>query len=171
MATPSPGNCHGALMMIEIKTFPAVRVAYMRHVGPYGHPGIAEMWPRFTAWCAAQGFMRPRRKMFGISQDSPDVTPPEKCRYDACIEVDASFAPTGEVGLQSIAGGTYACTLFTGPATQIAAAWMAFFAQVMSAPDLTLVQQPPFELYPTDYTINEATGVFTCWLCVPVKAF
>ena len=37
--------------------------------------------------------MNPRRRMYGISQDSPDLTPPEKCRYDACVEVDTTFEP------------------------------------------------------------------------------
>ena len=156
-------------MTIEIKNLPDVRVAYMRHVGAYGHPGIAEMWLKFASWCAAQGFMRPRRKMYGISQDSPDVTAPEKCRYDACIEVDAHFKLTGAIGVQTITGGRFACTLFSGPAADIHAAWMKFCTVDIPAAGLTFANRPPFELYPEDYVVDEKSGAFTCWLCVPVK--
>ncbi len=158
-----------SMSSLEVKIFPDVRVAYMRHVGPYGHPSIAQMWPRFAAWCAAHGLMNPRRKMYGISQDSPDVTPPEKCRYDACIEVDHKFLPTTEIGVQTIAGGRYACAPFTGPASAIHAAWMAAIDKVMNTPGLALTNRPPFELYPDDYVVDEASGVFHCLLCVAVN--
>jgi AraC family transcriptional regulator len=34
---------------VEIRTLPETRVAYMRHVGRYGSPGITAMWERFES--------------------------------------------------------------------------------------------------------------------------
>jgi AraC family transcriptional regulator len=85
---------------VEIKTLPDIRVAYMRYVGPYGSSGITLLWQEFAAWCAEAGLMNPRRRMYGVSQDNPGVTPPEKCRYDACIEIDPEFTPSGDVSVQ-----------------------------------------------------------------------
>ena len=68
--------------------------------------------------------MEPRRTMYGVSHDNPDVTPPARCRYDACIEVDEGFRPEGEIGVQTLGGGRYACAEFAGPSTEIHTAWM-----------------------------------------------
>jgi AraC family transcriptional regulator len=34
----------------------------------------------------------------------------------------------------------------------------------------TLADSPALELYDTDFVVDEKTGAFTCWLCLPVKA-
>lgn len=38
-------------MDVCIRTLPARRIAYMRHVGPYGSASITAMWQRFGTWC------------------------------------------------------------------------------------------------------------------------
>src|SRR6185369_7239272 len=124
-----PARKGGEKMDVEIKKIPETRVAYMRHVGPYGSSSITRMWQRFAVWAEQQGLMQPRRRMFGISQDSPEMTAPEQCRYDACVEVDERFVPEGEVGVQTIWGGRYACAKFVGTAADIHAAWMRFLAE------------------------------------------
>ena len=156
-------------MDVQIRTFPDTRVAYMREVGPYGGSGITRLWQRFAAWCEGQGLMQPRRKMYGISQDNPDVTPPEKCRYDAAIEVDGAFKPQGEVGVQTIAGGRYACSAFAGSAEEIHAAWMALSTKWLPGSGYQPENKPCLELYDEDFKMDEKTGRFNCWLCMPVK--
>jgi AraC family transcriptional regulator len=162
---PQPGETQ---MTIELKTLPDVRVAYMRHVGPYGDSGITRTWQRFAAWCEQHGLMQPRRPMYGISHDNPDVTSPEKCRYDACIEVDAAFRPEGEVGVQMLRGGRYACADFTGTSAEIHAAWMRlcdWLPDSGSQPD----DGAPIEIYGTDFAMDEKTAAFSCTLCMPVR--
>jgi AraC family transcriptional regulator len=159
----------GQDMDVQIRTFPDTRVAYMRNVGPYGQSGIARLWQRFAAWCESQGLMQPRRKMYGISQDNPDVTPPDKCRYDAAIAVDDGFKPQGEVGIETIAGGRYACTAFAGSSEEIHAAWLAFGTSWLPTSGYQPENRPCFELYDEDFKMDERTGRFNCWLCMPVK--
>jgi AraC family transcriptional regulator len=160
----------GARMNVAIKTLPQARVAYMRHVGPYGSSGITLTWQRFADWCASQGFLRPRRRMYGITLDSPDVTPPERCRYDACVEVDASFTLEGEVGVQTIPAGRYACASFTGASTVIHDAWMRFFAEWLPDSNYMVDDRPIMELYDSDFSIDPETGAFACLLCMPIRS-
>lgn len=161
-------------MSPEIKTFPPVRLAYMRYTGPYGHPDIAMHWQRFGQWCEAQGLMKPRRKMFGISLDNPMVTPPNECRYDLGVEVDASFkvtdAATSGVAIQQFEGGRYACQSFNGTAAQIGMAWMAMFGQALPMSGLQREDKPSMEVYLEDFEMDPNTFAFGCLLCVPVKA-
>lgn len=159
----------GLPLNIELKTLPAQRLAYMRYTGPYGHPGINHLWQRFMAWCGQQGLMQPRRTVYGISQDSPEVTPPERCRYDCCVPVDAGFKPQGDVGVQDFAGGRYACAHFTGTGATIHEAWMQMLGQWMPGSGWQAGDGPALEVYDKDFVMDEKTGEFTCLLCVPVR--
>jgi AraC family transcriptional regulator len=161
----------GKTMQVEIKTLPSVRVAYLRHTGPYGNVGIPKAWDRFATWCGARGLMAPRRVMWGVSHDNPNVTAPEFCRYDCCIEVEAAFQPEGEIGVQQIAGGLYACQLFTGNSETIAQAWMQLYGQWMPSSGYQPADGVSLELYPADFAIDPVTNTFTFWLCAPVMPF
>jgi len=160
----------GRKMQVEMRTLPETRVAYMRHVGPYGSSSITKMWQRFAAWCDANGLLKPRPTMYGISQDSPKITAPDKCRYDACVPVGADFQPKGEIGVQAIAGGRYACARFTGAAADIHGAWMRFIGQWIPDHGYQCDDRPAIELYEPDFTVDPKTGVFSCLMCMPVRA-
>jgi AraC family transcriptional regulator len=158
-----------ATLSVTVKTLPETRVAYLRHVGPYGGSGITRTWQRFAAWCAAHGLMQPRRRMFGISHDSPDLTAPERCRYDACVEVEAAFQPQDDVGVQIIPAGRHAITSFAGTAAEIHQAWMRFLGDWLPDSRYQCDDRPALELYQPDFRIDPRTGAFTCWLCIPVR--
>jgi AraC family transcriptional regulator len=155
-------------MNIEIKHLPPTRVAYMRHTGPYGGAAVGQMWQRFTAWCEQQGFTNPRRTMYGVSQDDPMHTPADKCRYDACVEVDAAFKPDGEIGVETIPGGTLLCASFKGTDREIVNAWMMFHTWQQRS-TYKHDPRPPMEIYGADYALDPATGVFTCLMAIPIK--
>jgi AraC family transcriptional regulator len=159
----------GSKMDVEVKNLPETRVAYMRNVGPYGGVGIPRTWQRFVAWCDERGLTQPRRTMYGICQDDPDVTPPQKCRYDACIEVDAAFKPEGEVGVQTVAGGRYACAKFAGTSAEVHKAWGRFVGEWMPDSGYQADDRPAIELYDKDFVMDEKTGAFSCRLCMPVR--
>ena len=161
-------------MDLHIRTWPPVRLAYMRYNGPYGSPIIAMEWKRFGEWCEKEGLSTPRRKMYGISLDNPMVKPPLECRYDIGIEVDQKFTVTKEaagagVALQEFAGGCYACVPFVGTAAQISLAWMSMFAHTLPQSGLERADAPPIEVYLEDFKVDPATWAFNCLLCVAVK--
>ena len=72
-------------MRIDIADRPPVRVAYLRYTGPLGDP-LARFWRNKVApWLAEHGLLDCPR--YGVTLDDPSRTPPEKCRYDACVEL------------------------------------------------------------------------------------
>jgi len=158
----------GLPMHVEIKTFHNTRVAYMRHVGPYGSAGISRLWQRFGGWCREQGLIPPPRTMYGLCLDDPSVTPAEKLRYDACIEVDEHFKPQGDIGVATLRGGRYACAAFAGNAAEIHDAWRRFASDWL--PDSGyVIDGDAIEVYGKDFKMDENTGAFECELCVPVR--
>lgn len=153
-------------MNVEIKELPAVTVACLRYKGPFG-PAIGEFWREvFTPWQKAYGLHQ--RITYGVALDDPAVTAPADCRYDACVEVAGDYQPKAPAQLATLPGGRYAVRSFSGSADQIPAAWQEFFNNWLPASGHALDQRPCFERYPADYR-TDASGVFSCELCIPVK--
>ncbi|QTD43919.1 AraC family transcriptional regulator [Ottowia testudinis] len=165
-------NPKGIDMHVEIKQLPAMRLAYLRHTGPYGQPGIPQTWDKFVQWCGRHGLLQPRRLMLGIGQDNPEVTPADKLRYDCCVQVDAPFVPPRAdalpVGVQDFAAGRFACARFAGLGHDLGAAWEQLYGQWLPASGHEPAHRPGLELYDDSFTLDEKTGAFTCWLCVPI---
>ena len=159
----------GEKMDVELKTLPDTRVAYLRHVGPYGGSGIAAAWQRFAAWCAQAGLMQPRRRMFGVCLDDPTITPPEKCRYDCAVEVDEAFVARDEIGIETVAGGRYACARFSGVAAEVRDAWNRLVVDWLPKSRYQPDDRCALEIYEPDFVVDEKTGAFPCLLCMPVR--
>jgi AraC family transcriptional regulator len=153
---------------IELRTLPPIRVAYMRHVGPYGSPGIAALWPRFEAWCATRGLLRDGRPMCGVAQDNSNITLPERTRYDACIEVDAAFRESADVSVQVVRGGRFGCVRVHGTADEIRAAWVRLLGRALPEAGLVPDLAPAIEIYEAGFAVGAAT--LTCTLCMPLRS-
>lgn len=107
---------------------------------------------------------------FGISHDDPDITAPDKCRYDAGVEVPPGFVGAGPHLNTTIPGGKYAVTRYTGTVGDIGGAWAALLRDWLPSSGMQLDSRPFFEYYPLDSTYDPQTGVFDCDLSVPVAA-
>ncbi len=133
---------------VEIKNLEPIRVAFVRHMGPYDQCGSA--WGTLCGYAGPKGYMRPDTLAIGISYDDPDVTPPEKLRYDACITVGDDFQPAGEVGVQDIAGGDYAVVTHLGPYDGLKETYRKIFREWVPNCGRELRSQPCFEIYRKD---------------------
>ena len=94
------------VMKVITKKIKPMRVAYLRHVGPY--EDTRQTWFDLTARLSADKQVRKRSVFIGIGHDDPSVTPAAELRYDACITVDGDYEPKKPVEVQTIVGGDYA---------------------------------------------------------------
>ncbi|MGL1863698.1 MAG: AraC family transcriptional regulator [Pseudodesulfovibrio sp.] len=99
-------------MEVRIENVEPMRVAFIRHIGPYMDCKVA--WDKLCAWGGPKGIFSTNPKVIGICYDDPQVTPPEKIRYDACFTVGDHIEAEGEVGIQIIEGGEYAIVTHKG---------------------------------------------------------
>ena len=113
-------------MKVEIIEFATLKVAYVRHIVPYNECGQA--WEKLCTWAGPNGLIRPGCKFLGLCYDDPEVTPPEKIRYDACITIDSDITPEGDIGIQTIDSGTYAMTTHFGPYENLTNTYSSFVA-------------------------------------------
>ncbi len=93
-------------MKVLTRKIKPLRVAYLRHVGPYEN--TRQTWMDLTARLSADQQVGERSVFIGIGHDDPAVTPAAELRYDACITVDEAYVPRPPVGWQTIVGGDYA---------------------------------------------------------------
>lgn len=158
---------HTRGMTMHVKDFPAQHVAYMRYVGPFGPHGIPELWARFHRWMATHD-VRPDYTL-GIAHDDPSITPPDKCRYDACAPVPRDVPPDRGVNVTDLAGGKYAVTEFVGTAHEIVGAWERVFSVWLPESGYQPDDRACFERYRGTPTVEKTTRTFRCELCLPVR--
>jgi AraC family transcriptional regulator len=125
-----------------------VRVAFVRHVGPYRECGAA--WEKLCKFAAQQGWFSPDILRIGISHDEPEVTEPNKLRYDACLTVNDQFKATGEIGVQEIPGGQYAIVTHRGPYDTLEETYRRLFREWVPTSGRELRSFPCFEVYRND---------------------
>jgi AraC family transcriptional regulator len=156
-------------MPIEIRDIPAYRVAYVRHVGPYGEGGrIGALWMNFERWIRAHGLRRPGTLTIGIGHDAPTISAPDKLRYDACLVVDDDFKPDRSVNMAKLPGGRYAVTPFEGAPDELSETWRRLWSIWLPSSGYQPEDRPSLELR-RDYETSSAGGRVRCELCLPVK--
>lgn len=163
-SAPPLGN-HGGMKVTIVDREPT-RVAYLRHIGPYGKP-LSDFWmTKVDPWMETNGlYGKPR---YGISHDDPGITAPEKLRYDAAVEVPPSFVGVGDHQMTVIPGGKYAVGNFKGTDKEVGEAWDWLVRDWLAGSGMQLDSRPFFEHYPVDAAFDQKTGDFECELCIPI---
>jgi AraC family transcriptional regulator len=151
---------------VEIKEMPEYHVAYVRHIGPYGPEGCGGAFERLMRWAGPRGLAKAGITI-GVSWDNPEITPPEKCRYDACVPVPPGTATEGEVGLQTLPGGTHAVCRCTVALNEFGAAWAEFMRGWLPGSGYQPGEGAAYELYPSPGPGPD--GKWTVDLCFPVR--
>ena len=145
-------------MPLTIRTLPRMRLAYMRHTGAYGHPGLTALWERFGTWCAANRLSEPRPKFYGFSHNDPACTPPGQCRYDACVQIGVGLRTGPDVHVMDYEGGDYACQRFLGTGPEMGAAWAQLKAPGQIPEGWGWEPRAALEIYDEDFAVDAATG-------------
>ncbi len=155
------------MMKVTVTTVPATRVAYFRRLGAYG-PQIGQFWAETVRpWIQAQGLESAR--CYGVGWDDPQLTPPGKCRYDACVELPQGFAVPGAVSVQELPGGRYAMAAFEGTGAELAQAWQWLLTDWFPRSGHQLDMRPFFERLSAAARPDPQTGAFACELCIPIQ--
>jgi AraC family transcriptional regulator len=158
----------GAAMKVKVIERKPVKIAYLRHTGPYGEP-LSAFWQNTVhPWLAANNQLGQPR--YGISLDDPMVTEGSQCRYDAGVEVRGKILVPGDSQTTTVAGGQYAVTAFRGTVDQIGDVWNSMLREWLPTSGMQLDARPFFEYYAPDGSFDPKTGVFTCDIAIPVAS-
>lgn len=150
----------------EIREMPEYNVAYIRKIGPY----VKEICqPAFRELIQLAGLRNYEgsKKILAIYWDNPDVTPPEKCRFDACIIVPDSTVSEGKLYIQNISGGPYAVCHFELKPDYIQQAWEDAYAWLCDS-GYMCNDKPCYELYHNN-AAEHPEGKWIFDICIPLK--
>lgn len=155
-------------MKPEIRSIPEQNVLFVRKTGPYAK-AAGEAWGALMKYAYSRRLMSRETKGIGISHDSPDITPEDKIRYDACITVQGAVKPEGEVGLQKIGGGKYAVFLHAGPYEKLGETYTAIFSQWLPEAGAKLREAPCFDIYLNRDPRRTKPENLRTEICIPIQ--
>ncbi|SDC70856.1 AraC family transcriptional regulator [Paenibacillus polymyxa] len=150
-------------MEMYIENLPSYRLAYVRQVGPYG-PANAQAMNTLKQWADKNQLLHESATLLGIPQDDPTTTPPEKCRYDACILITESERLEDEfVEIGELSGGDYLICKVRHTAEAIKQTWNIIIPHLQTSGYL-MDNKPVIERYRWAL-LNQ----HYCEICVPVR--
>ena len=149
----------GRSMEVRLEQMPALRVAFIRYVGPFETVGVA--WGRLTMWAGPRGLIGPATRFLCVWLDDPEVTAPEKLRGDVCVTVSEAVPPEGEIGVRELPGGEYAVATHRGPYGLLGETYARLCGQWAPAAGRELRDAPAFEVYLNDPRATPETELLT----------
>jgi AraC family transcriptional regulator len=135
-------------MEVRVQRLEPTRVAFLRHVGPYAD--VRAVWERLCSWAGRRGLMGPATVMLGLSWDDPEVTAPDRLRYDAAIKVGPQVQGEGEIWIQEIPAGEYAVAMHRGPYEKLIESYKGVFGEWLPASGREPGPGPCLEFYRND---------------------
>jgi AraC family transcriptional regulator len=154
-----PIDWGGSKMEVKIENVKPMKVAFMRHTGPYDQCG--KTWEALCMNLGPKGLLGPGTRFVGLCHDDPEVTPPEKIRYDACLVVGDDFEAEGDVGVQTIGGGEYAVTKHHGPYSEFKNTYAQLCGQWAPRNGREIRSAPSMEFYLNDPESTEPEELLT----------
>jgi AraC family transcriptional regulator len=127
-------------------------VAFVRHVGPYDtlldkDSPMSLLWEELFKWGNANQLINADSLLIGIPQDDPSITPPEKQRFDVCVQIPAFRNPSGHIGCQTISAGTFGVGRHYDSFDNLADTYMHIYDSLVTAGKFRLRAQTSFEVY------------------------
>jgi AraC family transcriptional regulator len=153
-------------MEIRIEDLAPMRVAYLRHQGPY--ETCCQAWGRLYDWAARRNFIGPGTIGVGASYDNPETTPPDKIRYDACLTCGENFVPDGEISVQTLDGGHFVTAIHRGPYQGLRRSFQRIFEEWIPKSGRIVRDAPCLEIYIDDPDKTPEEDVRTK-ICVPIE--
>lgn len=159
------------IMNVEVKQLPDMHVAYIRHIGPYkGNSELfGRMFGKLTKWAGANNLFGPDTKFMAVYHDDPKITNEEKLRMDVCMTISEDLKVDGEIGKETVSGGTYAVAKFElKDASEYEKAWNSVYKDWLPESGYQPDNRPPFELY-LNNPEEHPEKIHIVEICIPVK--
>lgn len=150
-------------MKFKVETLPKYRVAYMRHVGPYGSNENREVWKKLKKWAKEKNLLHSSTILLAVQQDNPETTLPKDCRFDACIVISEDNQLDHLIDESELSGGKYMIFEVNHTVEDIQKAYVSIFSHILSN-GFQIDNNAIFERYIGDMENNHY-----CEICVPVK--
>ncbi|HET6313989.1 MAG TPA: GyrI-like domain-containing protein, partial [Chloroflexia bacterium] len=151
---------------VRVEQVRSIIVAFVRHVGPYdkllekGSP-MAPLWDELFHWGNENKLINAASLLIGLPQDDPSVTPPDKQRFDVCVQIPEFRNPSGHIGCQTISAGTFGVGRHYGSFDNLAETYMHVYDSLVTTGKYRLRDHIPFEVYSYSHVKDDIRIHFT----------
>ena len=114
-----PNKLEDMLMKIKVEELEEKQIAYMTAPKGYDLDSIYTTWDKIIDWAKNNGIECDIQTRFAICHDNPIITPEDKCRYDAAIEITSTTNVTQPYVRDVIPAGKYAIAYYKDSADKI----------------------------------------------------
>ena len=169
-ARPFQGRVFTLALPVEVQRLAPMRVAYIRHVGPFQENAalFERLLGRIRAWAGPRGLLVPTARLLSVSHDAPEITEARKLRLDAAITVPAGTRAEGEIGCRDLEGGAYAVARARIRPNQFIATWDTLMGGWLPGSGWQPDDRPRFEIYLND-PLTDPEGLIEVDVCLAVK--
>ncbi len=130
---------------VRLRELPEQTLAYIRVTNAYANPEqIMRAFTDMTSWACTHA---PGGTLIGMSEDDPDVTPPEQCRYDVCMTVPASTKPEAHISLRTLPACRIAAIHCVGDIARVDRAWQYLYRHWLPYSGYLPDNIPAMEIY------------------------
>lgn len=146
---------------MDIQDLPPLRVAAIRHVGPYEQMGPS--FKKVCDWAGQRSLFGPGTKVLGVFHDDPKTMAKENLRGDAAITVAEGVGGDSGQGITitEIEGGPHAVGVLKGPYAQLAAAYDWLFSTWLPTTGRKVKDGPSYEIYLNDEATTPVEDLLT----------
>lgn len=135
----------GAIMQVDIKNMPEIRLATLRHVGPYHR--ISEAFSRLGPIAGKAGLLGPQAMMIALYHDDPESKPESELCSDAAVSIPEGTPVPEGLTEQRLSAGRYAVATHVGPYQQLGDAWARLMGQWLPQSGERLGEGVSYEVY------------------------
>jgi AraC family transcriptional regulator len=132
-------------MQVTIKTMPEMRVAALRHVGPYQR--ISETFAKLGDVVGRAHLFDGPPTMLAIFYDDPQVVPAKDLRSDAGLVVGEGVSLPDGLEERRLGAGRYATLTYQGSYEALGDAWARFMGEWLPRSGERAANAPTYEIY------------------------
>lgn len=130
---------------VQVRDIPEQSIAYVRVTNAHAQPqAIVQAFKDLTEWSRNRAM---GGTLIGMSEDDPEVTPPEKYRYDVCLTVQAATKPEPPFSIRTLPGHRAAVIHCVGDMALINRAWQYLYRHWLPESGYLPDNMPAMEIY------------------------
>jgi len=154
------------IKQVNVRRLRAAEVVYWRLHGRYEDTSNPA-WQRFLTWLPSVGLQE--APLIAIGLDDPAITSPALCRYDTCaVLADSITIRHPNASHRVVRAAMYACMAYTGPRSEIRAAWHWLKAHWLPTSGFSIADGPYLECYAPGVNPLPENWQIRADLCMPI---
>lgn len=151
---------------VQLRHYAQKRFCKIASIGGYEPESLFKTWDTLIHWGECQGIPKDSQFRLAWAYDNPAVTPINKCRYDASIEIDRDVNVTEPFSVISLPKGVYAVIYVKGSPEDVNHAQMSLFSGWLPHSGYEPDDLPMLERYLNDVRID---GIIESEIMIKLK--